>query len=378
MDSEEVYLTIYINFNGKEFSDKTTCLPSLEEIKNKSKIEFNISEEDLKNIKFRYQNEKNEFLDIKKDLDLIFNAKENNEYDFEIKLDIIIDTAINIDQEKNELINNEQNNNKDNNIISEKIVNDDENNINIGINNSNIKNDFNIINDAINNNNNGQEKILDIDKEKKEKVLNDENKIDNQDLKDDKIKVLEIEIKNNNENEEKLNKKDNIENSSIIIDMGETPEGNEIINQNIDVNDAEMNQNNVFEAIRKNINNLKVEIKNSFELIKTEAQEKPKKLGKEVNIIFEKILEENQKDFDSKKNSLLSYLKNKYVNNNKYNIKEKLNELLKEIKNIKNKAKNNKVPNINNIKENDYDNFRAETPYGNKNFNPYINNFHNN
>ena len=377
MDSEEVYLTIYINFNGKEFSDKTTCLPSLEEIKNKSKIEFNISEEDLKNIKFRYQNEKNEFLDIKKDLDLIFNAKENNEYDFEIKLDIIIDTPINIDQEKNELINNEQNNNKDNNIISEKIVNDDENNINIGINNSNIKNDFNIINDAINNNN-GQEKILDIDKEKKEKVLNDENKIDNQDLKDDKRKVLEIEIKNNNENEEKLNKKDNIENSSIIIDMGETPEGNEIINQNIDVNDAEMNQNNVFEAIRKNINNLKVEIKNSFELIKTEAQEKPKKLGKEVNIIFEKILEENQKDFDSKKNSLLSYLKNKYVNNNKYNIKEKLNELLKEIKNIKNKAKNNKVPFINNIKENGYDNFRAETPYGNKNLNPYINNFPNN
>ena len=378
MDSEEVYLTIYINYNGKEFSDKTTCLPSLEEIKNKSKIEFNISEEDLKNIKFRYQNEKNEFLDIKKDLDLIFNAKENNEYDFEIKLDIIIDIPINIDQEKNELINNEQNNNKDNNIISEKIVNDDENNINIGINNSNIKNDFKIINDAINNNNNGQEKILDIDKEKKEKVLNDENKIDNQDLKDDKIKVLEIEIKNNNENEEKLNKKDNIENSSIIIDMGETPEGNEIINQNIDVNDAEMNQNNVFEAIRKNINNLKVEIKNSFELIKTEAQEKPKKLGKEVNIIFEKILEENQKDFDSKKNSLLSYLKNKYVNNNKYNIKEKLNELLKEIKNIKNKAKNNKVPYINNIKENGYDNFRAETPYGNKNFNPYINNFYNN
>ena len=160
--------------------------------------------------------------------------------------------------------------------------------------------------------------------------------------------------------------------------MGETPEGNEIINQNIDVNDAEMNQNNVFEAIRKNINNLKVEIKNSFELIKTEAQEKPKKLGKEVNIIFEKILEENQKDFDSKKNSLLSYLKNKYVNNNKYNIKEKLNELLKEIKNIKNKAKNNKVPYINNIKENGYDNFRAETPYGNKNFNPYINHFHNN
>ena len=95
MDSEEVYLTIYINYNGKEFSDKTTCLPSLEEIKNKSKIEFNISEEDLKNIKFRYQNEKNEFLDIKKDLDLIFNAKENNEYDFEIKLDIIIDTPIN-------------------------------------------------------------------------------------------------------------------------------------------------------------------------------------------------------------------------------------------------------------------------------------------
>ena len=166
MDSEEVYLTIYINYNGKEFSDKTTCLPSLEEIKNKSKIEFNISEEDLKNIKFRYQNEKNEFLDIKKDLDLIFNAKENNEYDFEIKLDIIIDIPINIDQEKNELINNEQNNNKDNNIISEKIVNDDENNINIGINNSNIKNDFNIINDAINNNN-GQEKILDIDKERK-------------------------------------------------------------------------------------------------------------------------------------------------------------------------------------------------------------------
>ena len=110
MDNKDVYLKIIINYNGQEFSKTVIEFISLEELKKLIMKEYNILESDYQYIKLNYKNKTNNksFL-IENDYDIITNAEEIDEYNYMIRLELILDNPkeiknINTEKENKEPI----------------------------------------------------------------------------------------------------------------------------------------------------------------------------------------------------------------------------------------------------------------------------------
>ena len=277
MDSEEVYLSVTINYNGKPHIIKSSDLISYEEIKDISKKEFSISEEDCKYMKLICKNDKKDKNDendvkmlIENDSDIIFKAEEDGEYNYKITVDLAIEKNP-PEKEKDKLQENEQNeNSNENNKNSIDIPNKTEENIdNIQINNEKMDNKDDIINE-INNNN------------KDKKIISNSN--------DDEKKENNIKIEINNAIE-RVNDNDDSKKS-----LKKTDESN--CNNNL------LEQNKPIEAIKSlksNVSKMKDKLNNITTLINKE---------------MEKSQDELKKNFDENNKEILSLIKN---NNNEKN-----------------------------------------------------------
>lgn len=85
MDKNDVILEISIDYKTNIYSQKSTELISLEELKTISKEKFNISDEDMKIYIFKT---KDNNINIKNDTDLVSNMIEIDEYNYKINLSL--------------------------------------------------------------------------------------------------------------------------------------------------------------------------------------------------------------------------------------------------------------------------------------------------
>ena len=99
MDSKEVYLEIFISYDGKDYQKKSNEFIKFEELKSISIKEFNILEEDSKYIKYNIKESENKIISIENDIDILNNMKKIDDYNYEIKLNISLDKN-NLIQEK--------------------------------------------------------------------------------------------------------------------------------------------------------------------------------------------------------------------------------------------------------------------------------------
>lgn len=362
MDNKEVYLTISINYDGKTHTKKSSDFISFEDIKNISKKEFNISEEDYKYMKLSFKNDaNNETIFIENDADIIFKSTEKDENNYEIKIDLTIDKnpSIQILEEKKEEIKEEQNeNNNKNNIIKAETI--DENNKNKEL----MDNKGDNINMSCNHNN-------------KIKILNKDNK----DEKNQKIakylkKLAILKYKKIiNELENEINDEDNKIKDVLI------KKENININEKIPLKKQfEICNRNFFSFKSLNIEQLKKlgeEQKNCLKLIFKDIKEKPQKFSEEMDNYNNKIQKELEKYFSIVNENFSSLIEkykiiiNNYEDNQKKIIKE-LQEIKKQLDHKKKEEKINLAPNKNIKEEN------GDTPFGNKNVNPNINDVLNN
>ena len=379
MDNKEVYLTISINYDGKTHTKKSSDFISFEDIKNISKNKFNISEEDYKYMKLSFKNDtNNETIFIENDADIIFKSTEKDENNYEIAIDLTIDKipSIQIQEEKKEEIKEEQNeNNNKNNIIKAETI--DENNKNKEL----MDNKGDNINMSCNHN----DKNLILNKDKKDeknqklakylkklailkykKIINElENEINDE---DNKIKDVLIKKENINTNQ---NNQINIVNDDININ----------INEKIPLKKQfEICNRNFFSFKSLNIEQLKKlgeEQKNCLKLIFKDIKEKPQKFSEEMDNYNNKIQKELEKYFSIVNENFSSLIEkykiiiNNYEDNQKKIIKE-LQEIKKQLDHKKKEEKINLAPNKNIKEEN------GDTPFGNKNVNPNINDVLNN
>ena len=369
MDNKEVYLTISINYDGKSHTKKSSNFISFEEIKNISKNKFKISEEDYKYMKLSFKNDtNNETIFIENDADIIFKSTEKDENNYEITIDLTIDKnpSIQIQEEKKEKIKDEQNeNNNKNNIISENIKIEkaetiDENNNNKEL----MDNKGDNINMSCNHNN-------------KIKILNKDNK-------DEKIQKFAKYLKKLailkykkiiNELENEINDEDNKIKDVLI------KKENIIINEKIPLKKQfEICNRNYFSFKSLNIEQLKKlgeEQKNCLKLIFKDIKEKPQKFSEEMDNYNKKIQKELENYFSIVNKNFSSLIEkykiiiNNYEDNQKKIIKE-LQEIKKQLDHKKKEEKINLAPNKNIKEEN------GDTPFGNKNVNPNINDVLNN
>jgi len=100
MDSKEVYLEIFISYDGKDYQKKSNEFIKFEELKSISIKEFNILEEDSKYIKYNIKESENKIISIENDIDILNNMKKIDDYNYEIKLNLSLD--------KNNLIQEEE------------------------------------------------------------------------------------------------------------------------------------------------------------------------------------------------------------------------------------------------------------------------------
>ena len=199
MDSEEVYLTVNINYNGKSHTKKSSDLISYEEIKNISIKEFNISEEDCKYMKLICKNDKNDKNDendekmlIENDSDIIFQAKEDGDYNYKITMDLAIEKNP-PEKKKDKLQENEQNeNSNENNKNSIDIPNNNEDDIINKINNNNKDKQIN------SNSNDDEKKENNIIIEQKNKINNAIERVNNNDVSEKPLKKTDESNCNNN------------------------------------------------------------------------------------------------------------------------------------------------------------------------------------
>ena len=91
MDSKEVYLEIFISYDGKDYQKKSNEFIKFEELKSISIKEFNILEEDSKYIKYNIKESENKIISIENDIDILNNMKKIDDYNYEIKLNISLD-----------------------------------------------------------------------------------------------------------------------------------------------------------------------------------------------------------------------------------------------------------------------------------------------
>ena len=351
MDNKEVYLTISINYDGKSHTKKSTDFISFEDIKNISKNEFNIPEEDCKFMKLSFKNDiNNETIFIENDSDIIFKSTEKDEYNYEMTIDLTIDksTSIQIEEKK---IKDEQN--------EEKIIENQEKKDEINDNKEMIDNKDDNIN--MNYNNNDKNKILNKENEdeKKEKLAKFLKKLVIKNYKNI-INKLEKEInndENNNENENKnITEKIPLKKQFEICNCN-----NFLIKKNLDFNQ---------------LINLEDKGKNTLKSILEDIKEKPQICVNEIDNYNKEIKEglENYFSMTNKNFSLLIEKYKKIIENYANNQKTILNELQKIKKQLDDK-KNEVVINLapkKNIK--DEENIK-DIPYRNKNAKPDINNF---
>ena len=110
MDSKEVYLEIFISYDGKDYQKKSNEFIKFEELKSISIKEFNILEEDSKYIKYNIKESENKIISIENDIDILNNMKKIDDYNYEIKLNISLDKNNLIQEEEiKEEINPEKN-----------------------------------------------------------------------------------------------------------------------------------------------------------------------------------------------------------------------------------------------------------------------------
>ena len=361
MDNKEVYLTISINYDGQSHTEKSSDFISFEDIKNISKNKFNISEEDYKYMKLSFKNDtNNETIFIENDADIIFKSTEKDENNYEIAIDLTIDKipSIQIQEEKKEEIKEEQNeNNNKNNIISENIIDENNNNKELMDNKG----------DNINMSCNHNDKNLILNKDKKD---GGNQKLANY-LK--KLAILKYK-KIINELENEINDEDNKIKDVLI------KKENIIINEKIPLkNQFEICNRNNFSFKSLNIEQLKKlgeEQKNCLKLIFKDIKEKPQKFSEEMDNYNNKIQKELEHYFSMVNKNFSSLIENyKIIINNYEDNQKKIIKELQEIKkqlDDKRKEKKNLAPNININEEN------GDTPFGNRNVNPNINDVLNN
>ena len=110
MDSKEVYLEIFISYDGKDYQKKSNEFIKFEELKSISIKEFNILEEDSKYIKYNIKESENKIISIENDIDILNNMKKIDDYNYEIKLNLSLDKNNLIQEEEiKEEINPEKN-----------------------------------------------------------------------------------------------------------------------------------------------------------------------------------------------------------------------------------------------------------------------------
>ena len=361
MDNKEVYLTISINYDGKTHTKKSSDFISFEDIKNISKNKFNISEEDYKYMKLSFKNDtNNETIFIENDADIIFKSTEKDENNYEITIDLTIDKnpSIQIQEEKKEEIKEEQNeNNNKNNIISENIIDENNNNKELMDNKG----------DNINMSCNHNDKNLILNKDKKDEKKQKLAKY----LK--KLAILKYK-KIINELENEINDEDNKIKDVLI------KKENIIINEKIPLKKQfEICNRNYFCFKSLNIEQLKKlgeEQKNCLKLIFKDIKEKPQKFSEEMDNYNNKIQKELEHYFSMVNKNFSSLIENyKIIINNYEDNQKKIIKELQEIKkqlDDKKKEKKNLAPNININEEN------GDTPFGNRNVNPNINDVLNN
>lgn len=270
MDNNEVYLTISINYNGQSHTEKSKDFISFEDIKNKSKIEFNIPEEDYKYMKLRLKNDtNNETIFIENDSDIIFKSTEKDEYNYEMTIDLTIDknNSIQVEEKKIELMKDGQNEESNkNSIISEntKIENEEKK---VDINNEKEMSDAK--NDSINMsyNNNDKNKILNKTENNNNNIKKNQRKknviIDNNEIENNNLYKTEINTKVNSPKNNKTNKcctrlsqtsKKNTKKNNNKENTKDNNENNTNIQNYNTVNFLELNKYNIpnqFDTINK-------------------------------------------------------------------------------------------------------------------------------
>ena len=375
MDNKEVYLTISINYDGKSHTEKSTDFISFEDLKNISKNKFNIPEEDYKYMKLSFKNDSNnETILIENDSDIIFKSTEIDEYNYEMTIDLTIDknTSIQIEEEKKDLIKEDQNEN--NNKEKKDEINNNKENIDIKDDNINMSDNNNELNKIIN---------KDDKNEKKEKFFIFLTKLAIKKYKNI-INGLENAINNeDNKKEDVLRKKENIiinENNQINIDNDNRNKNNDekkLLKKKFEI--CQCNNLSFKRNLNININQLikpEDKNKNSLKLILDDIKEKPQKFVKEMDKYNKKVKEELEKYFvNINKNFSLIIEKYKKIIDN-YEKKQdiiikELQEIKKQLNDKKNEEKINQIPNINNQDEK----FIMNTPYGNKNVNQDMDKF---
>ena len=386
VDSEEVLLTIILNYNGKEYSKKSLDFISYKELKIISKDEFKIPEEDLKYIEFQFINNKdnkdNKSLFIKNDNDIMDNLTEIDEYNYEIKLNISIDKSKPINEEEiielkkedninsDNIVNEIDKENIDNNEVNElkNLVKTYENKI------KELENKINLYKKKENERNN--KKIL-LEISNTEKLLYKGNSDKYTNFNNEILSLQYLLDEKRKENEKNII----IYNNGNITYKGNTDKytklNNEILSLNKLLNekkDEKKEIRNLFQICKNNYLHYKgnTDISNSLQTLKKENEElkgenstykyllnerdainiKINNKKKENEDHKKYIKDEFQKNFNDLKIRILNLMKKGKIdidiNNNKPNYKSKFEEILKNIEELKKKTTDKPAEDLNN------------------------------
>ena len=318
MDSKEVYLEIFISYDGKDYQKKSNEFIKFEELKSISIKEFNILEEDSKYIKYNIKESENKIISIENDIDILNNMKKIDDYNYEIKLNLSLDKSNLIqEEEKKEEINlPEKNLSLDkNNLIQEEEIKEEINPEKNMKKNDDVKNLIILFYKKLLMKERMErriERVINCLKiAKKFKEFNDNY--------EKKIKDLENKI-----NDYEKNNFQHIKNKSLNKDN----------NQNVIFNDNEINQK--IDKIKKQ-ENIFTDLSNiHFDKIKSIKQEIITTINKNKKILIENL-----------------------IDNNKSIYKDKLIKILENIKELNNKNKPNKNTNLPG---------ETQTPFNSKNY----------
>ena len=318
MDSKEVYLEIFISYDGKDYQKKSNEFIKFEELKSISIKEFNILEEDSKYIKYNIKESENKIISIENDIDILNNMKKIDDYNYEIKLNLSFDKSNLIqEEEKKEEINlPEKNLSLDkNNLIQEEEIKEEINPEKNMKKNDGVKNLIILFYKKLLMKERMErriERVINCLKiAKKFKEFNDNY--------EKKIKDLENKI-----NDYEKNNFQHIKNKSLNKDN----------NQNVIFNDNEINQK--IDKIKKQ-ENIFTDLSNiHFDKIKSIKQEIITTINKNKKILIENL-----------------------IDNNKSIYKDKLIKILENIKELNNKNKPNKNTNLPG---------ETQTPFNSKNY----------
>ena len=277
MENNNNFLIIKINFEGDVYEIKTENLIEYDTLVDTVIKHFNINENNRKYLEFKYLDEDRDINILQKDTDIFSISQEDENGDYFVKLDLNINEYSNIE---NNIINNSLIEEKEekNNIINKIIENDE-----ININNKNIKN----------------ENVEDLKKEYKkkikiineiyenqiEKLKNDFNNIINERYKIIKQEILYLENKN-------IKNIINIENNKKNI----------IYNDNKQINNKYIRKNIKHSSDRllynKNKNNKIIEIDNGSDSDSNnslnEISINPKIKDKKMNNIKKTLIKEEE------------------------------------------------------------------------------------